>query len=205
VADNELAPFVLASASPRRKDLLGEAGLRFFAVEPEVEELSPGALPPSDLAAENAFRKASAVALQHPENVVIGADTIVCLGDTVFGKPADAAHAKEMLQMLSGKTHAVLTAVSVIRSSPELRAFRFVEETEVTFRPLRSDEIDEYLSRVPVHDKAGAYAAQSPEGALIRSMRGCKNNVIGLPVTTLLALLKKEFPGLFAASSSDTL
>lgn len=196
---------ILASGSPRRSDLLQNAGLQFQTVIPDVDELLPGDLPPSQLAAENAERKALAVALNYPQSIVIGADTIVCLNDTVFGKPADSSHAKEILHQLSGKTHKVLTAVSILRQHPIPQSARLMEETSVTFRDLTPEEIDSYLAKVPVLDKAGAYAAQSQEGNLIQSIDGCKNNVIGLPVASLLDTIKKAFPdefeSLFSSSS----
>lgn len=148
-----------------------------------------GELPAHDLCAENARRKARAAAAVEPAAVVIGADTIVVLRETVFGKPATLSEARSMLEHLAGQTHEVLTSVCIIW--PESRhEEQFTESTHVTFRPLAQMDLDSYLLRINPLDKAGAYAAQEDEGALIEHISGCFQNVVGLPVPQLLRRLK---------------
>lgn len=186
--------FVLASASPRRLRLLRARGLSFIAAPSGVAELEPGGHPhlsPGELAAANAFRKAAAVAEGHPGRWVVGCDTVVALGTTIFGKPADAAAARAMLRHLSGRVHAVTSAVAIVRILPphrHIHAFR--ETTLVRFHPLSDRAIEAYLERVHVLDKAGAYALQEDGDRIVRAIRGSADTVIGLPVVRLLRKLE---------------
>jgi septum formation protein len=180
---------ILASTSPRRRFLLEEAGLAFRVIAPEVEELEPGLHRPEELCALNAARKAGAVAMLHPAATVIGADTIVVLGDTIFGKPKDLAHAAEMLTALAGRSHHVLTGVCLIRKSNNL-ARTWVETTRVDFHPITFINIPDYLARINPLDKAGGYSAQEDNGQLLAGIEGCYQNVIGLPVPALVKALK---------------
>ncbi len=180
---------ILASSSPRRRELLAAAGISFRVLSPNVAEAVAGELPARDLCAENAMRKARAVALIESKALVIGADTIVVLQETVFGKPATLSEARTMLAQLAGQTHEVLTSVCIIW--PESRhEEQFTESTLVTFRALEHIDLDSYLERINPLDKAGAYAAQDDDGALIAQIFGCFQNVVGLPVRELLRRLK---------------
>ncbi len=172
--------FVLASASPRRAELLRSMGVTFEVVASTVEEVAGGHLKASDVAVTNACRKAISVADTHRASTVIGADTVVALGNRLFGKPADAGAAAVMLGELSGKTHEVTTGVCLVqRSTGELTVF--ADTTHVTFRVLTTGQIRDYIDRVDVLDKAGAYAIQEHGDALVQQISGSFTNVVGLP------------------------
>ena len=197
---------ILASGSPRRRALLEEAGVKFTVRASEVDEsLDADTLAdPSEAAKKLAERKAGAVVQEilaedyRGTAVIVGADTMVVLDGQIFGKPHSLSDAKHMLRQLSGRTHEVLTAVSVwLVSAPEPEkvslGFRtFVDAAQVTFRSLDDDEIAEYLKKGESFDKAGAYAVQGAGADLVSSVEGDMNTVIGLPVRRLL----EEFPDL---------
>ena len=178
---------ILASASPRRKDLLTEAGYVFEIIVPDVVEAHDTAASPLELTRGNALLKARAVAAQHPERMVLGADTLVAIDDTVLGKPADLDEAHDMLTRLAGRTHGVTTSVALLHAGQE----NCLEiTTRVTFLPLDSAGIRRYLTLINPLDKAGAYAAQEHGSEIIARVDGSWTNVVGLPmeaVTTALA------------------
>lgn len=186
---------ILASASPRRKELLARLGIPFAVHASRAEERSEG--PWMMLALENACAKAEEVSLRYPDSVVIGADTVIEFENRILGKPRDLADAERMLASFSGKTHAVTTGCAVLCRSRNLRV-RFAETSLVTFRTLDRKAIREYLSLVPVLDKAGAYAIQDHGNRIIERYEGDLDNIIGLPVTRLgetLNLLAREESG----------
>lgn len=163
--------------------------LDFQVVPGNVEESEHDFMSPREICQLNAFRKARIVAKQHPDALVIGADTEVCLGARVFGKPKDMASAVEMLQSLQGQTHEVVTGVCLIH----LRQHRerlFAVGTRVTFRKLSAEGIREYLSKIAPLDKAGAYAIQDHGYLIVRRIRGSYSNVVGLPLERLLRELR---------------
>jgi septum formation protein len=175
---------ILASQSPRRRDLLKEAGILFRAVSPDVEELSSEThpdLPAQELAKINARMKAEAVAADHPEAIVLAADTVVCCQGRLLGKPIDLEEAREMLSVLSGNTHEVITAV-IWLNHPANSIKEFIGRTFVTFKLLQPADIDTYLKEVPVLDKAGAYALQDKGEIIVERIEGSRTNVIGLPM-----------------------
>lgn len=174
---------ILASQSPRRHDLLSQTGLDFAVVIRPTDELLDVDMDAAELCLYNAREKAQAVSREFPAATVIGADTLVFLDNRPLGKPADLAEARNMLTLLSGRTHYVCTAVSV--RSP-LGNVDFTEMTEVQFLELDSDIISRYLSLVNVLDKAGSYAFQEHGDLIIQNVRGDTNNVIGLPVDKLV-------------------
>ena len=177
----KLPPFILASASPRRSELLGQLKLKFEVVPSDALEVYDDHLSPQELCQLNAHRKARAVAKKIPDSLVMGADTLVFLDRKIFGKPTNLAAAKEMLLQLQGKTHQVVTGVSLIH----LRAHKeriFAVSTDVTFRPLKPAQIDEYFKKVNPLDKAGAYAIQENGEAIVSEISGSFSNVVGLPV-----------------------
>ena len=179
---------ILASSSPRRLDLLRELGLDFEAIVGKAEEIQPEHLTPREICQINAYRKARAVAKQHPDALVLGADTVVCLGAQVFGKPADRVEASRMLGTLQGQTHEVLTGVCLIL----LRRHRqrlFAVSTSVKFRPLSNPDIQKYLARINPLDKAGAYAIQEHGEMVVETIEGSFSNVVGLPLERLRAEL----------------
>jgi len=179
---------ILASASPRRAELLRQLGLEFQIVPPDLPEVPGGQLSAGEVAQINAYRKARAVSKKFPDALTLGVDTVVALGNALFGKPATLAEAEKMLLTLQGKTHLVVTGVCLIH----LRAHRqllFSEQTEVTFRPLTLAQIRRYHAQVNPLDKAGAYGIQEKGDVLVASISGSFSNVIGLPLERLEAAL----------------
>jgi septum formation protein len=172
---------ILASASPRRVELLRQIVAAFEVVPSEATELSDEHLSPYELCQLNAHRKARAVAKRFPDTLVLGADTLVFLDREIFGKPADRTEAERMIARLQGRTHQVITGVSLIHLRPH-RERIFVVSTDVRFRPLSAAQVRDYLSRIDPLDKAGAYAIQEHGGLLIEEISGSYSNVVGLPV-----------------------
>ena len=181
--------FILASQSPRRKELLESTGLAFEIITEEAEELHDESIDPQALCEINAYNKARAVADKHADALVLGADTLVFLEGKPLGKPKDLAEAKETLRLLSGKTHSVCTGVSLCAPMGG-RIFSVV--TEVTFKELSEEAIDRYLALVHVLDKAGSYAYQEHGELIIDHIVGDEKNVIGLPVTRLWEVLQEQ-------------
>jgi len=181
---------VLASASPRRVELLRAAGLRFDIVPPAGVEEITGGLPPDVLAIRNAERKADAVAAQQTDAIVIAADTVVALGTETFGKPRDLDEAGRMLARLAGQLHEVLTGVCVVHR-PFDTHLSFCERTRVWMQPLTGDQIRDYFTKMDPLDKAGAYAIQEHGAGIIERIDGSYSNVVGLPVERLMATLQR--------------
>ena len=175
---------VLASASPRRNELLRQLGLAFQVVPGDAVEIMSSSLSPAELCQINAYRKARSVAKHYPDAVVLGADTLVCLGGNVFGKPGDLNEAFTMMSMLQGQTHEVITGVCLLHLR-EHRQRAFAVSTTVRFRPLRTSEIRRYFELVDPFDKAGAYAIQEQGEMIVESVEGSFTNVIGLPLERL--------------------
>jgi septum formation protein len=175
---------ILASASPRRRELLAAAGLDFQVVAPEVDENPlPGELPRA-CAERLARAKNEAVTA---DGIILAADTIVAQNQVILGKPADAAHAREMLRALSGAGHEVITAVCIRNA---VRAVVFSVSTRVVFRTLKDDEIEDYIAGGEPMDKAGAYAIQGGAAHMVRSIHGSYTNVVGLPLCEVLECLE---------------
>jgi septum formation protein len=158
--------------------------VRFEVRAPEVEELVSG--PPQEVAVENAYRKAHVVCGQGVDDCVLGADTVVALGGTIYGKPADRAEARATLEALSGRRHTVIGGLCLIASDG--RARTAAATTAVTFRVLDEGLLEWYLGSGEWRDRAGAYAIQGRGAALVRSIEGDYLNVVGLPVGLLLEL-----------------
>lgn len=181
---------ILASASPRRRELLAQLGLQFQIAAANVDE-STG---PNELADEAAVRlaraKAEAVATQFPDGVVIAADTLVTVEDRILGKPRNAAESEAHLRQLSGRTHQVVTGVYVIDVAAQ-RSASGVEVTEVDFDLLSEAEIRWYVESREGLDKAGSYGYQGLASALINGIRGCYFNVVGLPLSKLRRLMNE--------------
>ena len=183
---------VLASASPRRRDLLEAAGFEVIIRPSEVSEIE-GGLPPRELVAANAELKATAVDAEHHRGeLILAADTIVVLEGRIFGKPRDLSEASEMLRQLGGRTHEVLTGVCMLRGGSPSRC-SFVDSTKVAFKALNEESISSYLAEINPLDKAGAYAAQEDRGRLIERIEGSLENVIGLPVARVVAAIQQHF------------
>ena len=181
---------VLASASPRRRDLLSQAGYDVLIAASDVEEMDSCNEGPEALALINAKRKWTAVAPQYPSEIVVAADTVVWLDGHFYGKPLDFSEATQMLTDLSGRTHQVVTGVALGRAGEGLQ--QFAEVSMVTFHALDQYEIVAYLKTIHPLDKAGAYAAQDDSGRIIAQVEGSLSNVIGLPMEKLGAFLASE-------------
>jgi septum formation protein len=176
-------PVILASASPRRRELLASLGIDFSVVVPEIDEIPITGEIPRKFAERLAEEKARAV---EGEGIIIAADTIVVQNEMILGKPTDAAHACEMLNALSGSTHEVITGVCVKSSS---HTVVFSVGTEVAFRVLEENEINEYVETGDTMDKAGAYAIQEGAAHMVRAINGSYTNVVGLPLCKLHEVL----------------
>ena len=185
---------VLASASPRRRDLLSGAGLSFEVVPSSVDEEAMTASRPVLLVRRLARAKALDVAAQRPNDVVLGADTIVVHRGAVLGKPADASDARGLLARLGGQTHRVVTAVALMAPGSRPRVEHVV--TRVRMRSCSEDEVEAWIGRGEPFDKAGGYAIQDPEFKPVESYEGCYCNVMGLPLIQSLRLLQEALPGL---------
>jgi septum formation protein len=179
-----LPPIILASASPRRAELLRELGLDFEVLPSQADELHNEALTATEVAQVNAYRKARAVAKRHPDRLVIGMDTLVALGTRLFAKPADMAEAERMLAELQGRTHHVVSGVCLIHLRRHQQRI-FADRTEVTFRSLTPEQIRRYLGRIQPLDKAGGYAIQDHGELIVERIDGSFTNVVGLPMERL--------------------
>lgn len=185
-----MAQYILASASPRRKQLLEWAEIDFEIILQATDESFPPQLSPAEAAMHIAVQKAEAVyALTQSEKVIIAADTIVVLNRQIIGKPIDRADAVDILSKLSGQTHTVITGV-VLKREKEIEVF--YDETLVSFHSLTSDQIQFYVEKYKPYDKAGAYAIQEWIGVVgIKEIRGDFYNVMGLPVSRVVQALEK--------------
>ena len=183
---------ILASGSPRRRELMDREGFEFTVITSKAEENYDPSLPPHEIAQSLAKLKAQAVASALPaqdleDSIVIGADTIVALDGVIYGKPVDASDACRMLRELSGKTHQVITGVCIICNKD---AQAFAQSTNVNFKELSGIEIQEYVASGEPLDKAGAYGIQGLGGKLADSIDGDFDNVVGLPIKTLAPKLR---------------
>ena len=178
---------ILASASPRRHELLAAAGVEFEVMASPAEELHDASVPLAELCEGNAELKAAAVAGAHRDAVVIGADTLVWIDGDPLGKPRDLAEARAMLHRLGGRSHTVCTGVCVV--FPGGRVERFHELTAVRFRPLDDATISAYFEKANPLDKAGAYGIQENGDMIVEGIDGAFDNVMGLPVARLLEVL----------------
>ncbi len=178
-----ISPLILASQSPRRRELLAGMGLEFSVFPPLVEEDPPSGEPPREYVTKLAQEKAHSVAIRFPEAAIIAADTIVVLGQEILGKPKDLDHARVMLNSLSGRVHQVFTGYAILyRQQRRVRAVC----TEVVFKDLLPEEIEAYLATREPLDKAGAYAIQGMASYMVKEIRGSVTNVIGLPLNEVI-------------------
>jgi septum formation protein len=179
---------VLASSSPRRRELLEQAGVVFEVVASPADEIHDPAMKPDHLCELNATLKAAAVSEIRQQSIVIGSDTLVFIDDIPLGKPVDLEEAYAMLRRLSGRTHQVCTGVCVIHPGGNQKVFHDI--TEVTFRALDDTAIAHYFSQVNPLDKAGAYGIQECGDQIISEIRGSYENVMGRPVSMVLEALR---------------
>jgi septum formation protein len=181
---------VLASASPRRRELLGILGVPFEVLASEVDESLPSGEAPERSVVRLAVAKAEAGAKRCPEALVLGADTLVVFDGLVFGKPRDVTQARSMLRQLSGRTHRVWTGIAIAAAgTPTLER---AVGAEVTFRALSDREIETYVATGEPLDKAGAYAIQGQGSAFVTGLRGELSTVVGLPMSATIELLRER-------------
>ena len=180
---------ILASASPRRNELLTGLIKEFSVINSSFDESTvPTHYQPAKHVLYSSLMKARCVAAENPDSLIIGADTVVAFDNEIMGKPYDTNDAIRMLSKLSGKTHQVLTGISIISSSNEICEY---ESTDVTFAPITKKMIEEYVSTGEPMDKAGAYGIQGKGAILVKTINGCYFNVVGLPLYKLSCMLQK--------------
>ena len=183
-------PVVLASSSPRRRELLEKAGLKFTVDSSETDERLNGTADPVEMARSISLMKASSAVSRHPGSIIIAADTFGVLDGSLLGKPGDAAHASEMLALMSGKCHEVVTGFTIIDADSG-KTVSHVVKTRVYFKTLSKAQIEKYVETGEPLGKAGAYAIQGKGAGLVEKIEGDYYNVIGLPVRALANELKK--------------
>ena len=183
---------ILASASPRRKEILQNTKLKFEVQKSEIEEAVFEEESPESMVVRLAYEKAFDVAQKNREKLVIGADTIVVLGDEVLGKPKDEEEAFDMIQKLSNKTHRVITGISLINLKKGIVVNDY-QVSYVTFKDLSEDSIKDYINTKESLDKAGGYGIQGYGALLVEAIQGDYFNIVGLPISKLSDLLKDHF------------
>lgn len=183
--------FILASASPRRRELLGQLGLSFHVVPSRVQEINCTGLEPRRQPIHWATAKAKEVAQRYRKEWILGADTIVVLDGDTLGKPASPAEAKDMLSRLSGRSHLVITGLCLVLAEAGVHESECVETT-VFMRTLGNEEIEGYVTTGEPMDKAGAYAIQGIGGCLVERIEGSYSNVVGLPLSEVVELLRRH-------------
>ena len=185
-----MKPIVLASSSPRRRELFALLGLPFQAVDPQVDETPLEGEKPKSTALRLALAKAQEAAMSHPEAIIVAADTLVILGDEILGKPRNGDEAVAVLEALRGKKHRVISAVIVLDAASREKREE-VADTQVWMRDYSEEEIARYIGRGEPFDKAGGYAIQDKEFRPVARVEGCYANVMGLPLCHLDRALKK--------------
>lgn len=180
---------VLASGSPRRKEMLADAGYDFSVVAPDIDEIHDNSMDLFALCDENAWLKADAVASVVPGALVIGADTLVCIDGVKLAKPNSMDEAREMLRKLSGRTHEVCSAVALVRKGERPVSVRFHVISRVTFRELSEEMIEMYYEKVDPLDKAGGYAVQQEREMIIEGIEGDYATIVGMPIDRVVEQL----------------
>ena len=183
--------FILASSSPRRRELLLRLQTPFDIILPDVDEsIIPPDGSPETYCTALAELKANDISQHYPNNLVIGSDTIVVLDDQIMGKPDDKSQAQKMLESLSGRTHHVYTGVCLKWAERNIHHL-FAEITTVTFRELSEADINHYIESCPPYDKAGSYGIQDWSAVFVQEIKGCYDNVVGFPISRFYQELKK--------------
>ena len=182
-----MTDIILASASPRRSELMTLAGFRFDVICADIDEIVPEKALPQEVVMSLALQKAQAVAKDHRKSAVVGSDTVVALDGKILGKPHSESEAAEMLRSLSGRIHKVFTGVAIVCGE---KVTSFFEETEVEFYPLTDQEILDYVATGEPMDKAGAYGIQGRGAVLVKRINGDYFNVMGLPISKVYRELK---------------
>ena len=182
-----MTDIILASASPRRSELMTLAGFRFDVICADIDEIVPEKALPQEVVMSLALQKAQAVAKDHRKSAVVGSDTVVALDGKILGKPNSEKEAAEMLRSLSGRIHKVFTGVAIVCGD---KVTSFFDETEVEFYPLTDEEISDYVATGEPMDKAGAYGIQGRGAVLVKRINGDYFNVMGLPISKVYRELK---------------
>ena len=182
-----MTDIILASAYPRRSELMTLAGFRFDVICADIDEIVPEKALPQEVVMSLALQKAQAVAKDHRKSAVVGSDTVVALDGKILGKPRSEKEAAEMLRSLSGRIHKVFTGVAIVCGE---KVTSFFEETEVEFYPLTDQEILDYVATGEPMDKAGAYGIQGRGAVLVKRINGDYFNVMGLPISKVYRELK---------------
>ena len=182
----ELPKLILASGSPRRSEIMNSVGWEFYKDVPDIDESELSGESPNDYVLRLAASKAEVIAERHPGEIVLGADTTVVIDDRIIGKPDDSEHAREMIKMLSGNWHEVLTGVAVVRNGSASAA---VERTRVKFAEMNESEIEFLVEHGDPLDKAGGYAVQAQAALFIEGIEGDYWNVVGLPIGLVYRLV----------------
>ena len=183
---------ILASASPRRKEILENTNIKFDIISSSIEELVLDGESPCQMVMRLAFEKGIDIASKHKSDLVISADTIVVLDDNVLGKPKDEEEARQMISNLSGRTHQVITGISLINLENNKKIIDYVV-SNVKFKKLSKDDINDYIKTKESLDKAGAYGIQGYGALLVEEIQGDYFNIVGLPISKLSDLLKIHF------------
>ncbi|NLC03517.1 MAG: septum formation inhibitor Maf [Tissierellia bacterium] len=183
---------ILASSSPRRKEILEKYNLHPIIINSDIIEKSYSGEKPSQIAMSLSFQKSYNVSMLHQEQIVIGADTIVVYGNEILGKPKDKDDAFRILKLLNGKYHSVITGISIVQNSTNIKVVDY-ETTKVKFRELSHNKLKDYINTNEPMDKAGAYGIQGYGALLVEKIDGCYLNVVGLPLVKLDFLLNKFF------------
>ena len=183
---------ILASASPRRKEILENTNVKFDTIKSEIDEVILEHEPPKSVVMRLAFEKCMDIASMHKEDLVIGADTIVVLDDVILGKPKDEDDAYRMIEMLSKRTHQVITGISLVNLASNKKVLDYVV-SNVKFKDLSHEDIKDYINTKESLDKAGAYGIQGYGALLVEEIQGDYFNIVGLPISKLSDLLKKHF------------
>lgn len=178
---------ILASRSPRRRELLDLAQIQYVCLPSDIEEVMDESLPLNQRIEKLAYQKALPIFEKHQDSIVIGADTIVCIDGEVIGKPKDEVDARRILNKLSGRTHQVITGVSILTSTKEIR---FSQTSDVLFYELSLEEIDDYILSNEWDGKAGGYAIQGYACRFIKEIKGDYSNIVGLPIAMVYQALK---------------
>ena len=192
-ARNQKRELVLASASPRRRELLGVLGVQFRVLPADIDESVSAGESPEEYVHRMALSKARVGLMESPESGVLGSDTVVVVDDRILGKPADRQDALAMLALLSGRSHRVLSAVALVDGEGVARR---LSETKVSFRSISEDEAEAYWSSGEPADKAGAYAIQGKAAVFVREITGSYSGVVGLPLFETAQLLAEKGYGL---------
>lgn len=182
---------ILASASPRRAQILTQVGLK-FQIKTKATDENITASSPQELVRQLSYKKAQAVASDLAEGIVLGADTVVVVDGQIFGKPHDRQEAFQMLSLLANRAHEVITGFSLIDATGEMADYTQAVSTKVYFRPLTAEEIENYLDTDEYTDKAGGYAIQGIGAQFVEKIEGCYYNVVGLPLTEVVCALAQR-------------